>query len=170
MPVDNPAAHRRNTFDNHHRRGSVTISRPAGALTGDYIVVALRGQSSVITADPSSSGFTRLGPAFEPSSAARTNGLYGRPITNISTEPSSYTFTLNSSGRIIAGDYLCESGDLVNPIAGYFDSYSGVLSGVGAYRVNTYVVSSSPTLSILYAAEFQQMAMCQPKSQVAIQR
>ncbi len=152
MPVDNPPYIVGTPSITITEGGSVTISRPAGALTGDYIVVALRGQSSVITADPSSSGFTRLGPAFEPSSAARTNGLYGRPITNISTEPSSYTFTLNSSGRIIASAIIVRDVDLVNPIAGYFDSYSGVLSGVGTVQANTYVVSSSPTLSILYAA------------------
>lgn len=129
-----------------------TISRPTGGATGDYVVVVFRGQNSSATVAPASSGFTRLGPAFVTSSPNRMNGFYGKPVTDIATEPTSYTFTLTSgSGRISATAFFVRAVDLTTPLAGFFDSYAGtgVTSGM---QVDAYALASSPALALFMGA------------------
>lgn len=131
-----------------------TINRPDGATTGDYVLVVLRAQSSTTTSDPSSPGFTRLGPAFSASDVpARVNGFYGRPITNIDTEPLTYTFTVNTgaSTRLIATAILVRGVDVTNPLTGFSNSYSGVAI-TGGRSVASYPVDSTPTLAIFMGA------------------
>lgn len=141
-----------NTFTNF------TINRPAGAQTGDYVVVVIRGQSSTTSAQPASSGFTRLGPAFVPSSTSyRLNGFYGRPIEDIATEPTSYTFAFtatDSNTRLIAVALLVRGVNIEAPLAGYYDSYNGT-SITGGGRVESYALASTPAFSLFSgAAEF----------------
>ena len=62
---------------------AITVASPQSAQgvvykVGDFIVFALRGQSSNATAVALPSGVTRLGPAFMASNASyRVTGLYG---------------------------------------------------------------------------------------------
>jgi len=131
-----------------------TINRPSGAVVGDYVVVVLRSQSSAVATAPSSPGFTRLGPAFEPSSvSARVNGFYGRPITDIGTEPSSYTFnvTSGSSARLLAVVFLVRGVDINNPTTGFSNSYAGT-SNTGGKTVAAYTVDSNPSLALFMGA------------------
>lgn len=135
-----------------------TINRPSGAVDGDYVMVVFRGQNSTCTVEPSSTGFTRLGPAFVSSSASyRMDGFYGRAITNAATEPTSYTFSFTCSGtsnRIVAVAFLVRSVDLAAPLAGYSNDYGGT-SLSGGRRVEDYPVTSSPSLALFMgAAEF----------------
>lgn len=134
---------------------SFTIDRPMGTVSGDYIVVALRGQSSTMTVAPSSPGFTYLGPSFEFSSGAhRVNGLYGRPIPDISSEPTSYEFSFESTGannRIVATAFIVRGVDLETPLAGSSDTYSG--RGVtGGKEMIPYTLNSLPVLGIFFGA------------------
>lgn len=128
-----------------------TIDRPASATSGDYVVVALRGQSSTATVAPSSPGFTQLGPAFETSNVAhRMNGFYGRPVADISVEPPTYTFSFTSGApntRVVATAFVVRGVDIAAPLAGYYDSYGG--RGVtGGKEVLEYTLNSSPALAL----------------------
>lgn len=127
-----------------------TINRPAGAATGDYIMVVLRSQSSAVATNPSSPGFTRLGPAFEASSVSyRVNGFYGRPIADITTEPLTYTFTVSSgsSSRLLATAFIVRGVDTTNPLAGFANSYGGD-AVTGGRSVPTYALGSVPALAL----------------------
>lgn len=135
-----------------------TINRPSDAQTGDYVVVVVRGQSSTMSVQPSSPGFTRLGPSFMTSTNTyRVNGFYGRPITDVSTEPTSYTFTFtatNSNTRLLATALLVRGVNIEAPLAGYYDSYHGTAITSGM-RVEEYALADVPALSLFAAgAEF----------------
>jgi hypothetical protein len=76
------------------------------------------------------------------------NGFYGRPITNIGTEPGSYSFSFSAGGgRMTAIAFLVRGVDLTTPLAGYFDSYAGTIVGSTA-TVDAYALSNSPSLAL----------------------
>lgn len=128
-----------------------TINRPVDAQTGDYIVVVLRGQSSSASVGPASTGFTRLGPAFVASTNThRLNGFYGRPIADIGTEPTTYTFNFtadNVNTRLVATAFAIRGINLDAPLAGYFDSYGGTAITAGV-QVDGYAVASTPVFTL----------------------
>lgn len=132
-----------------------TINRPAGGASNDYVIVVIRGQSSTGTVAPASTGFTRLGPAYVNSSSTyRINGFYGKAITDISTEPTSYEFTMTTGTgnvRLVAIAFLVRGVDLVNPLAGFFDSYGGTTVGNGR-QVDSYGLGASPALALFMGA------------------
>ncbi len=131
-----------------------TITRPSGAASNDYVIVAIRGQSSTATVGPASNGFTRLGPAFVANSTSRVNGFYGKPITDVTTEPASYSFTFTTgtgNTRFVAIAFLVRGVDLVNPLDGYFDNYSGTALSTGR-QVDSYTLATSPALAIFMGA------------------
>jgi hypothetical protein len=130
-----------------------TINRPTGVLSGDYIVVGIRNQVASKTADATSPGFTRLGAAFIPSHAqSRMHGIYGRPVTDVTVEPASYTFTMSSDGgRLVATAFIVRGVDLANPLAGYSNSYNGtIISDTGAQgnRSESYPLDAAPALTL----------------------
>jgi len=143
-----------------------TINKPSGAVNDDYLIVALRGQSSGVTVEPTSPGFTRLGPAYVTSSSSRMNGFYGRPITNTATEPASYDFTFTAtSGRLVATAFLVRGVDLTTPLAGYYDSYAGTVVSSTTRQVETYALASSPALALFMGgADFSASADHVPTS------
>jgi len=129
---------------------SFTIGRPTGVVhTGDYIIVAIRGQSSTSSVDPSSTGFTRLGASFVANSSdSRIHGFYGKPVTDASIEPTTYTFTLDADNlRLVATCFVVSGVDLANPVAGFNNLYSGT-SITGGRRVASYTLSAVPVLSL----------------------
>lgn len=134
-----------------------TINRPSGVADGDYIVVALRSQSSTTTEDPSSPGFTRLSfPLVYSSSGNRVNGFYGRPVVDALTEPTEYTFSVTSSvsGRLVATAFIVRGVDVDNPLAGRFGSYGGSQI-TGGRKTTEYALDDVPALSLfLGASEF----------------
>ncbi len=132
-----------------------TINRPAGGSSNDYVVVAIRGQSSTGTVGPASAGFTRLGPAYVASSGSyRMNGFYAKPISDISIEPTSYDFTMTTGTgniRVAATAFLVRGVDLTNPIAGFFDNYGGTTVTNGR-QVDGYGLNASPALALFMGA------------------
>ena len=133
--------------------GTLTINRPVGVKTGDYVLVAIRSQASDITVGFSSSGFTRLGSAFVASDQSRGHGMYGRPVTNLSTEPANYTFSWTAAGvnnRLIATAVIVRNVDLTNPSAGNSTSYRGttITGSPSGSQVDAYNLSSTPVLSV----------------------
>ncbi len=126
------------------------ISRPSGVVVGDYIIVVVRGQTGTATTDVSSAGFTRLGPAFVSSSAtARLNGFYGRPVSDMTSEPTQYGFTFNSTGaaRLIAVAFVVRGVDLTNPVLGFGSVYEGT-SITNGRQVDPFAISNAPGLQL----------------------
>lgn len=80
---------------------TVAVNRPAGAATGDWVVVAVRNNLSSNITEPNITGFTSAGPAWETASisTARRNRILTKQITNIGTEPASYTVNVPGGGR-----------------------------------------------------------------------
>ena len=133
---------------------AISVPRPLGVQDGDYIVVFLRNQSSSASVDPSSPGFTRLGPAFSPNNASyRVNGYYGHVVTDALSEPANYsfTFTLTSgSGRCVATAFIVRGVDLNNPVVGFYDNYGGN-TVTGGREVGSYPVTHIPVLNLFAA-------------------
>jgi hypothetical protein len=135
-----------------------TISRPSGVALGDYIIVVARGQAGTATTDLSSTGFTRMGPAFVANDVAgRQNGIYGRKVVDMSTEPTQYSFAFTSSGgaaRLIAVAFVVRGVDATNPVLGFGSSYEGTAI-TGGRQVDPFAISSVPGLQIFMGgAEF----------------
>jgi len=131
-----------------------TISRPAGMVDGDYVVVALRSQSSDTTENPSSPGFTRLSSPLVYSSAGnRVNGFYGRPVADVQAEPAEYTFSVTSSTafRLVATAFIVRGVDINNPLAGRFGSYGGNQIE-GGRETTQYTLDNTPATSLFFGA------------------
>lgn len=106
----------------------LTLARPAGAQTGDLLVADLRTSGSTSPTDFASPGFTRQGFPFKPSDpAGRVLGQYARPITDITSEPSEYTFIKSVADGRSAGDmYLVRGADLASFSAGRSGGWTAV--------------------------------------------
>jgi hypothetical protein len=146
------------TYSTTTAAATFAIARPSGVQTGDYIVVALRGQYNNALVGPSSTGFSRLGPAFTPQSVdSRIIGFYGKLVTDASTEATTYTFDISASNqRFVATAFVVRGVDPANPVAGSSTSYTGtsVASSTGR-RVESYALTATPVLSLfLGASEF----------------
>lgn len=144
------------TFIGTTGTGTVTFSipRPAGIFNGDYVVVFVRNQSSVVPTEPTCTGFTHLGTAFLPNNASfRVNSYYGHGVTDASSEPASYDFsitTTSGSGRCVAIAFIVRGVDLTNPLSGFFDSYGGN-AVTGGREVGSYAVADVPVLALFAA-------------------
>ena len=99
---------------------SITLARPTGVQTGDFLVAALRTMGSNSTDDFALAGWTRRGYVFIPNdSAGRVLGLYTHPVTDAATEPASYVFTKTVADTRRVGAMVAFRGvDLANPVAG----------------------------------------------------
>lgn len=136
---------------------AITVARPdsvAYAL-GDYIVFALRSQSSTTTAVALPSGVVRLGPAFIPSNAQyRVTGLYGYRVTDPNNVPATFTFTLtgSSASRIVV-IALNVRNVANNPVAAFYDSYNGATQTTGV-RIPAYATTGDGLTVVIAASEF----------------
>lgn len=103
---------------------TLTLSAPGTIQAGDYLIAFIHDQSSVATVDISSSGWTRIGPAFVASSVTqRITAMYAKVATG--SEPGSYSFTLPTSGSRVVGFISAFSGvDIANPIAATSSMYA----------------------------------------------
>lgn len=133
---------------------SILIPRPLGLQNGDYVVVFLRNQSSSVPTEPSSTGFTHLGPAFSPNNASfRVNGYYGHVVTDALSEPANYSFSFTlttGSGRCVATAFIVRGVDLTTPVVGFYDSYGGN-AVTGGREVGSYPVTHIPVLNLFAA-------------------
>lgn len=136
---------------------AITVARPdsvAYAL-GDYIVFALRSQSSTTSAVALPSGVVRLGPAFIASNAQyRVTGLYGYRVTDPNNVPATFTFTLtgSSASRIVV-IALNVRNVANNPVAAFYDSYNGATQTTGV-RIPQYATTGDGLTVVIAASEF----------------
>ncbi len=125
-----------------------TIARPSGMANGDFVIVALRNQNGV-SVEPTSPGFARLGaPIVLNDNSTRTHGMYGKVITDIGNEPSSYVFSYTTTtSRAVATAFIVRGVDTADPIAGYHNNYSGT-SITNGRQIEPYSISGTPAFSI----------------------
>lgn len=135
---------------------TVVVNRPAGAATGDLVVVAVRNQLSSNTDEPSIVGFTPAGPAWNAAtvSTARRNRILTKRITSIGTEPSSYSVSVPGGGRSAVAALLVRGVHGTDAKDGDNGTYGGTkfVGGVTARGMTTEHV---PTLGIvMFGADF----------------
>ncbi len=103
---------------------SFSIAKPGAIIDGDLLVLALSAQSPTVTSDFTSSGWTRISRAFEPSSSGqRLLAFYALPVPTASglSGISTFTFTSTDSasgGRIAAEMFVVRGADLTNMTTG----------------------------------------------------
>lgn len=139
---------------------SVPVARPAGAEVGDYVLLIVRNQTAndPLTAD----GFDAIGPDWDRPivNARRRNRIFGRFITDLTTEPTTYTITAPTGGRTCVAAVLVRNVDPVTPVVGFGEPYGGntVPDGVElqtGIEVSAMELEGLPALGVaLFAAEF----------------
>jgi hypothetical protein len=133
---------------------TLNIPKPAGITDGDYIVVYIRHQKDTATGIPSSPNFTHIGtPYVYPSVETRSHASFGHAVTDSSSEPSSYIFTIPDTGGRIAGTaFIVRGVDLTNPVLGFYDNYAASsVNGTGR-RTESYSFSGSPLVTLFFGS------------------
>lgn len=139
---------------------AVPVARPAGAAVGDYVVLLVRNQ---VQGEPlSADGFDAIGPAWDRPlvDARRRVRIFGRRITDLVTEPVSYTVTCPGGGRTCVVGVLARNVDAVAPVAGYGEPYGGNTLPVGTapqtgIEAPAMELAGTPALGIaLFASDF----------------
>lgn len=110
---------------------SVAVARPAGAAVNDYVLLIVRNQTAndPLTAD----GFDAIGPPWDRPlvTGRRRNRIFGRFITDLDTEPASYTVTVPAGGRTCVVAVLVRNVDPTTPVVGFGAPYGGDTVAVG---------------------------------------
>lgn len=110
---------------------TVAVARPAGAATGDYVLLMVRNhvEGEPLTAD----GFDAIGPTWDRPlvDARRRNRIFGRLIADLVTEPASYTVTCPGGGRTCVVAVLVRNVDPTTPVVGFGAPYGGNTVQVG---------------------------------------
>lgn len=139
---------------------SVVVPRPAGAVTGDYILLIVRNQ---VAQDPlTAAGFDAIGPDWDRPlvNARRRNRIFGRRIADLATEPATYTITVPSGGRTCVVGVPVRNVDPVTPVVGFGEPYGGNTypDGVGlqtGIEISAMELEGLPALGVaMFAAEF----------------
>lgn len=133
--------------------GNITFNVPP-VIEGQYLVAIIRCQSSSSTSDYSNTGWSRIGPPFEPSSAtARVLGAYSKVATiSDSNTPTTFTLVGGQSSRASGVLLILDGVDVSDPISGKSTTYAGeVLDGNSVSRgVQSYPISSNNSLQLFY--------------------
>lgn len=144
---------------------AITVASPGTSQgvsykVGDFIVFALRGQSSNTTAVALPSGVVRLGPAFLASNASyRVTGLYGYRVLGDANGspvvPASFTFTMtgSSTSRLVLIAQVVRNVDKDNPVDSFYNSYFGEVYTRGV-RIPSYATTSDGLTVVIAASEF----------------
>lgn len=139
---------------------TVAVARPAGAEAGDYVLMIVRNQTpnDPLTAD----GFDAIGPPWDRPlvEARRRNRIFGRLITDLGTEPTTYTVNCPAGGRTCVVAVLARNVDPVTPVAGFGEPYGGntVANGLDpeiGIEIPAAELSGLPALGVaMFGSEF----------------
>lgn len=139
---------------------SVVVPRPAGAVTGDFILLIVRNQ---VAQDPlTAAGFDAIGPDWDRPlvNARRRNRIFGRFIADLATEPATYTVTAPTGGRTCVAAVPVRNVDPTTPVVGFGEPYGGNTfpDGVGlqtGIEISAMDLEGLPALGVsMFAAEF----------------
>lgn len=129
----------------------VILARPPEATTGMTLVAAIRTNGSATAADYACAGFTHRGHPFIPNDAAgRVLSLFTHYISDIATEPASYTFTnAAATGRRVGVMQAFSGVDPTNPVAGNDPGWNA--AGKPTIILNSFAVDSDNNHLLIYA-------------------
>lgn len=128
--------------------GSLTLNVPSGYQNGDLLIATLRNQNPSAAQDWQNAAFSRIGPAFVPtSSTGRVTGYFMHEITG--SEPTSYTFTIGENTTRVAGAMFLIRGADTDSIS-FYDSYLGASIANG--RAILPYSAHDPSLVLYFAA------------------
>lgn len=129
----------------------IVLARPSEAATGMTLVVGVRTNGTATAADYTCTGFTHRGHAFIPNDAAgRVLSLFTHYISDIATEPSSYTFVnAASTGRRVGVMQAFSGVDPVSPVAGNDPGWNA--AGKPTIILNSFAVDSDNNHLLIYA-------------------
>lgn len=119
---------------------AITLARPSGVVNGHVLVAVLRTMGSTSPDDFVLSGWTRRGYPFIPNAGSRVFGIYTHPVTDVTSEPSSYTFTKSVADTRLTGVMFVVQGvNLARPVMGQATNWSsaGMTNTVTGYSLDT---------------------------------
>ena len=123
---------------------SLIVNVPTGVQAGDYMIAFLHQQTADAT-DISSSGWTRIGPAFIANdSGSRISGMFAKFASG--SEPSTYTFNVVNTGRSLGFMAAYSGVDTTSPVA-FSSSYA---KGGGSTSLS---VPAQSAMANLYSLE-----------------
>jgi PKD repeat protein len=127
------------------------IAYPSDIQNGDVLLTFMHGQSAAATADMTPpAGWSRIGPEFFPAASYRYHGIFIHTVTDITSEPTSVTFTHHTSinttrkvGQMIAVRNV-RPGDPLST----FTQYTAATNGT-ALTTDNATVGESNALALL---------------------
>lgn len=119
---------------------TLAITKPAGLVNGDGVLIPFRSQGTVTTEVTPPSGFVRAGSAQ--GAADRGEGFLLHVVTDAASEPASYTLGGWSAGRSVGLPIVVKGLDPVNPIAGGPGYSTGDLAAYVAAGVPLLVLAA----------------------------
>ncbi|WP_341935355.1 hypothetical protein MRBLWO14_001002 [Microbacterium sp. LWO14-1.2] len=139
------------TFASATSGSTIVLDKPAGAQNGDMLVAILRTNGSTSAADFALTGWTRRGYTFKPNDGAgRVFGIYTHPVTDATTEPSTYTFSKAvADARRVGAMFLVRGVDLTNPVAG--NSVNWDATATPRVQLNSFAVDTTDAALLVYA-------------------
>lgn len=126
-------------FESNASVSAIPLALPADAQNGDIVVADLRTSGSTSPTDFAAPGFTRQSYTFKPNDPeGRVLGQFTHVITDITAEPSVYTFTKTvADGRSAGTMYLVRGADPDNPVAGHSGGWTTTGSTVSTHTFTT---------------------------------
>jgi len=139
------------TFASATSGSTIVLDKPAGVQNGDMLVAVLRTNGSTSSADFALAGWTRRGYTFKPNDGAgRVFGIYTHPVTDVTTEPSTYTFSKAvADARRVGAMFLVRGVDLTNPVAG--NSVNWDATATPRVQLNSFAVDTTDAALLVYA-------------------
>ena len=129
---------------------SLVINAPENIVEGDVLVAFIRAQGNGTPDLTPPSGWTRIGIEYNGSSGGRITGAWAKTAT--SSEPSSYTFTVNA--RAVGGISLWSGDDVSLDVVGNCIDYRGWWNGdINGRTMDEYVSTDDSLLFVIGATE-----------------
>jgi hypothetical protein len=156
MPVTAPAIIGGvTTFAGSSPSATITLTRPSGVQSGDLLVAVLRTNGNTSPTDFARSGWERRGYPFIPSdSSGRVTTLMTHRITDVSSEPSSYTFTKSvADDRQVGAMFIVRGVDSVSPVTGFSPGTDVVSAPTIKARAFNTDTADSQLLIYVWASE-----------------
>lgn len=143
---------------------TITLARPSGLQAGDVLVAVLRTNGSSSPSDFALAGWTRRGFAFVPNDpAGRVLGLFTHQVTDVASEPASYTFAKSvADSRWVGAMFILRGVDLVSPVTGAAAGFTATSSPTIATHAFNTDTSDKQLIVYAWGAEIVSPAATEP--------